>query len=256
MRISARVVALAGVLLLHAPIVSAQRVNDAQIASVVVTANQVDIDTGKLATSKATNGDVKAFARLMVTDHTAVNKSATDLAAKLKVTPEDNPTSRSLKADGDKSIAHLKTLKGAAFDEAYVDCEVAYHQQVTRDLGFIVTDGDAYFSEEKRDARSETVQVAPGIPAYRIQNTAADGRYRIEKEILTDPWRDVVLQRVRFVPLQGCTAQDTTTRDTTLGVHIADLETRHLSNGDRVHLTFYWPEAERWEQVDFLVCME
>ena len=76
----------------------------------------------------------------------------------------------------------------------------------TRDLGFIVTDGQAYFSEEKRDTRSETSQVAPGIPAYRIQNTSADGRYRIEKEVLTDPWRDVVLQRVRFVPLQGTLA--------------------------------------------------
>ena len=130
MRISVSVVALAGVLCLHAPFASAQRVNDAQIASIVVTANQVDIDAGKLATSKATNGDIKAFARLMVTDHTAVNKSATDLAAKLKVTPEDNPTSRSLKADGEKSIAHLKTLKGAAFDRAYVDREVAYHQQI------------------------------------------------------------------------------------------------------------------------------
>jgi putative membrane protein len=50
--------------------------------------------------------DIKAFARLMVTDHTAVNNSAADLAAKLKVTPEDNPTSRSLKADGEKSIAY------------------------------------------------------------------------------------------------------------------------------------------------------
>ncbi len=76
----------------------------------------------------------------------------------------------------------------------------------TRDLGFIVTDGQAYFSEEKRDTLSETSQVAPGIPAYRIHNTATDGRYRIEKEILTDPWRDVVLQRVRFVPLGGTLA--------------------------------------------------
>ena len=50
------------------------------------------------------------------------------------------------------------------------------------------------------------MQVAPGIPAYRILNTAVDGRYRIEKEVLTDPWRDVVLQRVRFVPLQGTLA--------------------------------------------------
>jgi glucoamylase len=72
-----------------------------------------------------------------------------------------------------------------------------------RDLGFVVTDGQAYFSEEQRDTRSETSQVAPGIPAYRIHNTAMDGRYRIEKEILTDPWRDVLMQRVRFVPLQG-----------------------------------------------------
>jgi putative membrane protein len=130
MRILFSVVALAGVLFLHVPTAPAQDVNDAQIASIVVTANQVDIDAGKLATSKSANDDVKAFARLMVTDHTAVNKSATDLAARLKVTPEDNPTSRSLQADGEKTITHLKTLQGAAFDRAYIDREVAYHQQV------------------------------------------------------------------------------------------------------------------------------
>ena len=49
---------------------------------------------------------------------------------KLKVTPQDNPTSQSLKVGGDKNLAHLKTLTGAAFDKAYVDHEVAYHQQV------------------------------------------------------------------------------------------------------------------------------
>jgi putative membrane protein len=128
MKVSAIVVAC----LLSFPIsnASAQNVNDAQIASIVVTANQVDIDAGKLAKSRSTNKDVKAFAELMITDHTGVNKSATDLATKLKVTPQDNPTSQSLKAGGDKNLAHLKTLKGAAFDKAYVDREVAYHQQV------------------------------------------------------------------------------------------------------------------------------
>ena len=49
---------------------------------------------------------------------------------KLKVTPEDNPTSKSLKAGGEKNIANLKRLKGAAFDKAYIDNEVAYHQAV------------------------------------------------------------------------------------------------------------------------------
>src|ERR1041384_6606222 len=56
----------------------------------------------------------------------------------------------------------------------------------TRDLGFIVTDGQSYFSEEKRFTRSETLPVAPGIPAYSVRNTSLDGRYRIEKEIMTD----------------------------------------------------------------------
>jgi putative membrane protein len=107
-----------------------QAIDDAQIAHIVVTANQVDIDAGKLAASMATNPEVKKFGQQMVTDHTGVNKQAADLAAKLKVTPADNPTSQSLKAGGDKNVATLKGLKGAAFDKAYVDNEVAYHQAV------------------------------------------------------------------------------------------------------------------------------
>ena len=108
----------------------AQGVDDAQIASIVVTANQVDIDAGKLASSMAANGDVKKFGEQMVTDHTGVNKQATELVTKLKVTPKDNPTSESLKSGGAENVANLKKLKGAAFDKAYVDHEVAYHQQV------------------------------------------------------------------------------------------------------------------------------
>jgi putative membrane protein len=121
---------LAGLFAVPVAGASAQRVNDAQIASIVVTANQVDIDAGKLAASRSTSAEVKAFAQLMVTDHTAVNKSATDLVTKLKVTPQESATSRSLKAGGDTNLAHLKSQKGAAFDKAYVDHEVAYHQQV------------------------------------------------------------------------------------------------------------------------------
>jgi putative membrane protein len=130
MKFSVVAVAVAGVFSLPIALASAQGVNDAQIASIVVTANQVDIDAGKLATSQSTSDAVKAFARLMVTDHTGVNKSAIDLAAKLKVTPQDNPTSQSLKAGGEANLARLKSLKGAAFDKAYIDQEVTYHQQV------------------------------------------------------------------------------------------------------------------------------
>ena len=80
---------LAGALLAWTGVAFAQDINDAQIASIVVTANQVDIDAGKLATAKAADPEVKKFAQLMVTDHTGVNKSAVDLATKLKVTPQE-----------------------------------------------------------------------------------------------------------------------------------------------------------------------
>jgi putative membrane protein len=101
----------------------AQAINDAQIASIVVTANQVDVDAGRLAAERASRADVKAFGQLMVTDHMGVNKAAVDLAGKLKVTPQDNPTTQALKAGGDKNLAALKALQGAAFDKAYVDHE-------------------------------------------------------------------------------------------------------------------------------------
>ena len=161
MKVLAIVVAVAGVLLCPISSASAQGVNDAQIASIVVTANQVDIDAGKLAASRATNDEVKTFARLMVTDHTGVNKSATDLATKLKVTPQDNPTSQSLKADGDKNLAHLKTLKGAAFDKAYIDHEVVYHQQVIDALDKTLIPGAT-----NEELKALLVKVRPAFVAH------------------------------------------------------------------------------------------
>jgi putative membrane protein len=119
-----------GFLLAASATAFAQAPNDAQIAHIVVTANTVDIEAGKLAEKQAKSPEVKAFGKQMVTDHSAVNKQATDLAKKLKVTPEDNPTSQSLKSGGDANVKKLKGLKGADFDKAYVDQEVTYHQAV------------------------------------------------------------------------------------------------------------------------------
>lgn len=104
--------------------------NDAQIAHIVVTANQVDIDAGKLAEKKGASKEVKAFGKMMVTDHSGVNKQAIALAKKLKVKPQDNDTSKALKKEGQENLAKLKGLKGAAFDKAYIEHEIDYHQQV------------------------------------------------------------------------------------------------------------------------------
>jgi glucoamylase len=92
------------------------------------------------------------------------------------------------------------TLSHGIFNEIYYP---RVDQACTRDLGLIVTDGQAFFSEEKRRTRSTVTTAAPGVPAYRLSNLCEDGRYRIEKEIVADPSRDAVLQHTRFVPLQG-----------------------------------------------------
>ena len=139
----------------------AQAPNDAQIAAIVVTANQVDIDAGKLAQSKATNPEVKAYGAMMVTDHTGVNKQATDLAAKLGVKPEDNPTAQSLKSGGADNIKNLKTLSGAAFDKAYIDHEIAYHQTVLDAL-----DKTLIPSAQNADLKALLVKVRPAFVAH------------------------------------------------------------------------------------------
>lgn len=107
-----------------------EKPNDAQIAAIVVAANQVDVDAGKFVADKSKDSTIKAFAERMVVDHSAVNKSAVALVTKLKVTPEANPTSKSLEEGGTKNLANLRTLKGKALDKAYVDHEVVYHEQV------------------------------------------------------------------------------------------------------------------------------
>lgn len=149
------------VLLLSGSAPSAQTVTDPQIAAIVVTANQVDIDAGALAASRASNPDVRKFAQTMVTDHSGVNRQASELVAKLKVTPEENAVSKSLKAGGDKNLAQLGSLSGAAFDKAYIAQEVAYHEQVLAALDNTLVPG-----ARNAELKALLVKVRPAFVAH------------------------------------------------------------------------------------------
>ncbi|MCO5247970.1 MAG: DUF4142 domain-containing protein [Chitinophagales bacterium] len=106
----------------------APQVTDPQIASIAVTANQIDIDFAKAALEKLDNADAKGFANMMVSDHNSVIDAAVKLAGELGVTPEDNPISQSLVARRDSTIGAWKNLSGANFNKAYIDNEVTYHE--------------------------------------------------------------------------------------------------------------------------------
>ena len=134
---------------------------DPQIAHIVVTANAVDIDAGKLAETKGTNSDVKAFGKQMVTDHTGVNQQAVALVTKLKVTPEDNPTSQSLKAGGADNLKNLQGLSGAAFDKAYIDHEVVYHIAVLEAI-----DKTLVPNAKNEELKALIVKVRPAFVAH------------------------------------------------------------------------------------------
>ena len=149
-----------GALALAAP-AAAQQITDAQIAAIVVTANQVDVDAGELARKNASNPDVRKFAQQMVTDHNSVNKSAVDLATRLKVTPQENDTSRALKTGGDRNLAKLKSLRGADFDQAYVAHEVAYHTQVLEALDKTLIPG-----AKNAELKALLVKVRPAFVAH------------------------------------------------------------------------------------------
>ena len=112
------------------PAAAAATVSDAQIAAIVLAANAVDSTAGVAAGAKSTNAEVKQFAQTMVTDHGGVNAQAVALAGRLNLTPEENATSRQLTQGGEQSQQSLGGLTGAAYDRAYIDHEVEYHQTV------------------------------------------------------------------------------------------------------------------------------
>ncbi|RWA61653.1 DUF4142 domain-containing protein [Mesorhizobium sp.] len=109
---------------------AAEKPTDPQIAHIAYTAGTLDIEAAKLAIKTSKTKEVVDFAKDMERDHEAVNSQALALVKKLKVTPEDNATSQALTKAAKEERAKLAKLKGAAFDKAYIENEVAYHKQV------------------------------------------------------------------------------------------------------------------------------
>jgi putative membrane protein len=108
--------------------------SDAEIAHIATTANNADIDGANLAKTKAQNAEVKSFANLMISDHTAANEKAAQIAQQAGLQPADNPISQQMMADHQRAKQDLQARNGANFDKAYIAHEIQMHQQVLNAL--------------------------------------------------------------------------------------------------------------------------
>jgi putative membrane protein len=100
---------------------------DPDIANVIHEVNAGEIAAGKIAQTKASNSDVKAYAREMVTAHTAMDKKGVQITGQTAAT---NAAMRDSVVNANKAMSSQlqSAASGAAFDRAYIDGQVMAHQ--------------------------------------------------------------------------------------------------------------------------------
>lgn len=148
-------------------------ITDADIVAIFNAANDADIKYGEQAKSKARSQRVKDFADRMIQDHTAAKNEANHLAETLSLSVQDNETSRSIASSNDAIRDSLGKLAGADYDKAYVDNEVAVHEQVLAAL-----DNTLIPNAQNAELKALLERVRPTIQSHldhakQMQSTAA-----------------------------------------------------------------------------------
>jgi putative membrane protein len=135
--------------------------SDANIAAIVVAANNADILYADLALAKSKDTEIRAFATMVKKDHESVNEAAVALVTRLKVKPVDNQISFDLRDDAETKRLMFRDLEGFAFDSAYAANEVSYHTTV---LGAI--DAALIPSAQNAELKTLLVEVRPAVQAH------------------------------------------------------------------------------------------
>jgi len=139
-------------------------VTDANIAAIVVAANQADIDNGELAVRKASNERVRAFGQQMIDAHTAVNQAAGELVGDLDLKPVPHEISQSIVAGQAAERERLAELEGAEFDRAYIANEIAYHEAVIDAVTNVLIP-----SAENEQLKQTLIDVSPAFVSHLEQ---------------------------------------------------------------------------------------
>ena len=104
--------------------------SDANIAAILLAANNTDISYAKLVPNRAQSPAIKDFAARMLTDHNAVNAMVNELLGRINLTPEENTTSLDFRDESTTKRDLMRELDGRAFDTTYINNEISYHTKL------------------------------------------------------------------------------------------------------------------------------
>ena len=127
--ISAMVLAIAGAVSSSNASAQSRRLDDPTIVAIFDAANTYDMETGQLAVSHSRSSDIRDFGRMLVRDHRAVRSQGRDLAKSLNVRPTP-PANFALAREHAAAMRKLRALRGRAFDRAFLQHEVDFHNAV------------------------------------------------------------------------------------------------------------------------------
>jgi putative membrane protein len=137
---------------------------DEQIAAVSDASNTAEIETSKLAQTKAKDARVKKFAAMMVNHHTDAKKKQAKLLTKEKLTPAESPVSSKVKSDAETGVASLKSATGAEFDRAYIDMQVKMHEDTLSAI-----DGKLLPNVKHADLKAQLQDLRPKVEDHLKQ---------------------------------------------------------------------------------------
>jgi putative membrane protein len=136
--------------------------NDPTIVAIFDAANTADIETGQLAVERGSTKEVRDFGAMLVHDHRIVRQQGRDLAEELGVTPTPPADDASAMAHAD-AMAQLRSMQGTAFDKAFLDHEVRFHEDVIDAIQSTLLP-----AIENSEVKEFVEKVVPAFDAHRI----------------------------------------------------------------------------------------
>jgi putative membrane protein len=140
----------------------AAKLDDPTIIAIFDAANTWDMETGALAARKATTSDLREFGAMLQRDHRTVRQQGRDLVAKLGVHPTPPRNFAMAKGHAD-AMRRLRSARGAAFDRAFLEHEVAFHKAV---IDAVTT--SLLPSLQNAEAKALVTKVAPAFQAHML----------------------------------------------------------------------------------------